>query len=175
MTLPCDGFPRITSEGIRLLRQGLAGNFEGWERYPTNHPMEVPRSQLRNCAICADPKTMHLYCTAWFGYEFPVLGGTLMAPRVPFDAIDLKEGYIPPACTILLYKEGAWRQCTGILLAVDDRGLGSKQSTVFATIQGTEGIDEDEDEHVVFEVQPCQRTLEGFRWLTATSSAPMTT
>lgn len=163
MTLPRDGFPRITSEGIRLLRQGLAGNFEGWERYPTNHPMEVPRSHLSNCAICADPTTMHFYAVVWFGHGCPKLHGIVMAPQICFDAVQLNEDCSPPTATIKLHtSDKPWGWLTGVNIAIDDRAFGLKDTTVFATIPETEGIDEDEDEHEVFEVQPCQRTLEGF-------------
>ncbi len=175
MTLPRDGFPRITSEGIRLLQQGLTGDFEGWAHKTSNHPMEIPETEVSNCAIRADPTTMHFYATTWFGHGCPKLHGIIMAPQTRFDAVELYGDYTPPTATIKLHtSDKPWGWLTGVNIAIDDRAFGLKDTTLYERIPGTEGIGEDEDEHEVFEVQPCQRTLEGFRWLTATSSAPMT-
>lgn len=172
MTLPHDGFPRISSEGIRLLQQGMAGDFSGWRSIPTNHPRELPQSELSNCAIYADPKEMHFICRAWAG-PWPQLHGVGMVPTVEFDTLNLNEVCIPQSDTIYLTSSRKpWGFLVGVQLAVDDRGYGSKDTTIFGKPE--QAVIEEEDEHEVFEVQACQRTLEGFRWPTATSSAQMT-
>lgn len=161
MTLPADGFPRISSEGIRLLVAGLAGDFTGWERHPTNHPLEIPREHVRNCAICADPVKMHFICTTWYGSQYPRLDGAGMAPRVEFDAVDLKEIYVPPTCTISLYRKGGWGFCTGVLLGIDDRGVGTRETTRFdvPTAIPVDAPDDEEDEADCTECRDRQRTL----------------
>lgn len=163
MTLPHDGFPRISTEGIRLLQQGLAGDFEGWEKIPANHPMELPRTELSNCSICADPETMHFIARAWHGIQYPRLDSHGMDVSVEFDEIDLKEGYNPTPDTINLTRSHKpWGWLTRVPLAVDDRGAGFKDTTLYEKIPEPDCIDDDEPE--VFEVAACQRTLEGFRW-----------
>ncbi len=131
--LPADGFPRITSEGVRLLQAGLAGDFTGWVKRPANHPMEIPSEHIRNCGICAEPESMHFIATVWFGQYYPRLDGAGMAPDVDFDAIDLNEIYVPRSNTIHLYRKGKWGFRRGVSLAVDDRGVGTKDTTRYDT------------------------------------------
>lgn len=162
MTPPCDGFPRISSEGIRLLMQGLAGDFEGWSLKTSNHPMEIPEEEVSNCAIRADPSTMHFYAVTWFGHGCPKLHGIVMAPQISFDAVDLREYYNPPTETIRLHtSDKPWGWLMGVNIAIDDRAYGAKDTTLYERIPEQGCIDE-EDEHEVFEVHGCQRTLEGF-------------
>ena len=130
--LPDDGFPRITSEGVRLLQAGLTGDFTGWVKRPANHPMEIPSEHVRNCGFHANPESMHFIATVWFG-PYPRLDGECMAPHIEFDAIDLKEIYVPQLPTIRLYRKGKWGFRCGVLIAVDDRGIGTRETTRFDT------------------------------------------
>lgn len=135
MTLPHDGFPRITLEGIRLLKQGMAGDFEGWLTIPANHPREIPAEEVSNCSISADPETMHFIVTAWHGMEYPKLHGIGMAPAVEFDKLDLKESYTPLPDTIFLTsgrKPWGWR--TGVSIAVESRGIGTADTTIYKSL-----------------------------------------
>lgn len=143
--LPADGFPRITSEGVRLLQAGLAGDFTGWVTKPANHPMEIPSEHVRNCGFCADPESMHFIATAWFGSCYPRLDGICMAPHVEFDAIDLKEIYVPQSPTIRLYCGGKWGFRCGVQIAVDDRGVGTRETTRYDTTVAPMEIDSDDD------------------------------
>ncbi len=156
MTLPADGFPRISSEGIKLLLAGLDGDFSGWVRRPANHPMEIPSEHVRNCGICADPESMHFIVTVWYGPEYPRLDGACMAPDVEFDAIDLKEIYVPQSPTIRLYRKGKWGFRCGVLIAVDGRGIRTRETTRFDAIDIPMESESDDPIEAIEEPTECE-------------------
>ncbi len=87
--LPADGFPRITSEGVEILKEGLRGDFSRWEWGIGNHPMEMPSKYLRNLHIRAMDDRPHFYATFWYGPHFPSTKKNLvMTPWFCFDRLD---------------------------------------------------------------------------------------
>lgn len=120
-----DGIPRISSEGLDLVERGLKGDFSGWIRRPSNHPMYIPEEMLSNLAICADPETMDFLATPWYGSTYPMLDGLSMAPRVRFNGVDRKEECIPRTPTVALtYRDGSrsWEFMTDLTVGLDDLG-----------------------------------------------------
>lgn len=85
-TLPADGFPRITSEGVEILKEGLRGDFSRWRWSIGNHPLEMPAEHVRNLIIRTMSDRPHFYAEFWFGPRFPVTKrNRVLAPYVVFD------------------------------------------------------------------------------------------
>ena len=88
-TLPRDGLPRITTEGVRILAEGLRGDFRRWVWTIGNHPLEIPREHVRNVRICAMDDRPHFVAHAYTGIEYPqTKKGANMIPWYCFDELD---------------------------------------------------------------------------------------
>lgn len=144
MTLPKDGFPRITSHAVKLIQQGLKGNFKGWEFISyCNHPLQIPTSECQNCHIMASEDwggKPQFIVQVWFGPKCPLLHGVNMCPDIEFSSIDLND-YYEPQCNHITLKNDDW--FANVLIAVDDRDVG----------KGNVSYDEDESEDMTEEVQ----------------------
>ncbi len=87
--LPDDGFPRITTEGVAILREGLAGDFTRWLWGIGNHPLEIPLRETRNLVIRAMKDEPHFYATFWFGHYYPQTKKyKVLTPWFCFDQLD---------------------------------------------------------------------------------------
>ena len=169
MTLPDDGFPRISSRGLAMLQRGLDGDFAGWVRTATNHPMHLPESEVSHIDIKADPESMHFLACPWYG-PYPILDSLSMAPAVPFDRVDLNLGAVPESPIVHLRGgDGRWGWMEGVPVAVDDRGAGSKHSTRYDASRQTALADDSEDDDAEEECEcvqvpsePARLTLEAF-------------
>lgn len=159
MELPRDGVPRISTEGIRLLEQGLAGDFGGWETVPyLNHPHVLPDRCLSNVVVRADDRG-HFTAMVWFGPSYPTVKGMRVAPVVVFDRMDLKEAYSPPSPTIDLIGGDRWNR---VVLLKDDE-LAFKGAVGEDDAGEEEGCPCDEpkpDEGTARAPRPLFRTLE---------------
>lgn len=89
--LPDDGLPRITPEGIRILSEGMRGDFTRWKWGIGNHPLEMPRDHLRNAVIHAMKDEPHFTVGFWTGNTFPQVKHTSFAPTCSFDRVDTGE------------------------------------------------------------------------------------
>lgn len=168
MTLPDDGFPRITARGLAMLQLGLDGDFAGWTRMATNHPMHLPASEVSHIDIKADPESMHFLACPWYG-PYPILDSLIMTPSVPFDRIDL-NGAVPASPIIRLRGgDGRWGWMEGVSVAVDDGGAGTRHTTRYDASQQTALADDSEDEEseeacerIQTPSKPAGLTLEAF-------------
>lgn len=87
--LPDNGFPRITSEALEILKEGLNGDFRRWKCGIGNHPYELPANQIRNITICATPEGDHFVAKPWTGMYYPMTDkNTSAIPWYAFDEID---------------------------------------------------------------------------------------
>lgn len=155
MTLPHDGIPRISSEGLAMVERGLAGDFTGWERRPQNHPMEIPLEMLSNLRIMADPETMDFIACPWYGMAYPRLDGTYIAPYIRFNGIDRQEACTPATATVrLTWRDGTpWDWYGDLPIGLDDRGCGAKGTTVYSEVS-QDPLSEDDGEDCCTE-EPC--------------------
>lgn len=150
--LPADGFPRITSEGLRILKEGLEGDFTNWAYFNGNHTQEIPADMIHNAGISADPETRHYQIKIWHGLTCPQVDYLNLAPTIEFDKIEVwppvddkkeyvifknsKEGFFTPSLIVLL----------------DDYGQHSKNRTIYKTVW------EMEKEQQKIEIKPHYRT-----------------
>lgn len=87
--LPKDGLPRITSEGLEILKEGLRGDFSRWMWAIGNHPLEVPGKHLRNCIIRAMKDEPHFIAELWTGSRWPATKHNVRAiTEYCFDELD---------------------------------------------------------------------------------------
>ena len=85
--LPNDGLPRMTSEGIEILAEGLRGDFHRWRWGIGNHPLEMPVEHIRNLTIHCMKDEPHFMAAFWFG-EYPIVNYRACTPWIPFDTLD---------------------------------------------------------------------------------------
>lgn len=87
--LPKDGLPRISTEGARILIEGLRGDFSRWVWGIGNHPMELPQEYCRNIHIRAMKDEPHFIASFWFGNTYPQTTKNLvLTPNYCFDQVD---------------------------------------------------------------------------------------
>lgn len=86
--LPADGLPRITAEGIRILVEGLRGDFRRWRWGIGNHPLQMPYEHTRNLYITAMKDRPHFLAAFYYGDKYPQVKYIVMTPRYPFDMVD---------------------------------------------------------------------------------------
>ena len=87
--LPRDGFPRITAEGVKILIEGLRGDFTRWRWSIGNHPLEFPYEHIMNGRICAMKDQPHFVAHLWTGPRYPSTKRNRdMVPWYCFDEVD---------------------------------------------------------------------------------------
>lgn len=87
--LPKDGLPRITTEGLEILKEGLRGDFSHWVWSIGNHPLELPGKHMRNLIIRAMDDEPHFIAEFWTGSRYPKTKHNVRAlPNYCFDEID---------------------------------------------------------------------------------------
>ena len=144
-TLPADGLPRLSSEGYRILRNGLIGSFDEWDRQIGNHPLTLPADTTRNVKIDYDPEKNHFNVTFWYGQTFPVIEDCLsLAPTFCFDKIE--EWPIPsvrkdePLEYIKLGQSYDVYPWDGVIILIDDYGTDNRHDrTLYHTWRGRYG------------------------------------
>lgn len=95
--LPRDGLPRITSEGLAILLEGLRGDFHRWKWSIGNHPLELPAGTVRNAFIRAMEDEPHFLADTWTGHKWPNTKHNHRAmPTFPFDEVDTMSVYTEP-------------------------------------------------------------------------------
>ena len=87
--LPRDGLPRITSEGLAILLEGLRGDFHRWKWAIGNHPLELPAGCARNFFVRAMEERPHFIAEFWTGLKWPRTKTNVRAmPHYCFDEVD---------------------------------------------------------------------------------------
>ena len=87
--LPKDGLPRITTEGVEILKEGLRGDFSRWVWSIGNHPLEIPDRCVRNLIIRAMNDRPHFIAEFWSGNRFPKTKHLPnLLPYYCFDVLD---------------------------------------------------------------------------------------
>ena len=86
--LPQDGLPRITSEGMSILLEGLRGDFRRWCWGIGNHPLQMPNKHTRNLYITAMKDRPHFLAKFYYGDRFPRVGYMIFTAYSPFDTVD---------------------------------------------------------------------------------------
>ena len=150
MTLPNDGWPRISSEGIAILKEGLAGDFSRWEKVGyLNHPMCLPSEHVENASISCDPETPSFAIRFWYG-EFPKIKDAVLAPTFEFNEIDDMATYDPGTGYVHLRmrKGQEWDWYSSVILLVDDAHADERRKTDYTgagrpTIEYTDEDGED--------------------------------
>lgn len=106
-TLPEDGFPRMTTEGAEILREGLNGDFARWRVAIGNHPYELPLTEVRNVMICATDTGDHFVAKWWTGHHYPkTTKSEIVMPWFVFDQID--EAYRDGHKIVLTRSDDYW-------------------------------------------------------------------
>lgn len=101
--LPRDGLPRITSEGLAILLEGLHGDFHRWKWSIGNHPLELPAGTVRNVQIRAMKDEPHFLADTWTGLKWPKTKHNYRAmPTFFFDEVDTMSVYNEPHGYIML-------------------------------------------------------------------------
>ena len=143
--LPNDGLPRITLEGYRILKNGLIGSFDEWEKQIGNHPLTLPNGTCSNVKICCDPEKNHFALSVWYGQNYPVIDDCLaLAPVFYFDKIEEwpiqsvrgsdKLEYIKLGQSYDVYP---W---DGVIILIDDYGTDNRHDrTLYHTWRGRYG------------------------------------
>ena len=91
--LPNDGFPRLTSEGLEILKEGLNGDFARWKVSIGNHPYELPYSEVRNFQVCATHEGDHFVAHCYTGLHYPqTTKNSVVIPWYSFDKVDENYG-----------------------------------------------------------------------------------
>lgn len=117
--LPADGFPRITGEGVEVLKEGMHGDFTRWAWGIGNHPMELPSKYLRNCHIRAMKDRPHFYIGFWYGLHYPQTKRNLvLTPWYCFDQLDLNESVTDRTTIALRQSSDYWSHLS---LLLDDK------------------------------------------------------
>ena len=150
MTLPNDGWPRISSEGIAILKEGLAGDFSRREKVGyLNHPMCLPSEHVENASIQCDPDEMHFSIAFWYG-EYPKVKDACLAPHFTFNKIDDMATYDPGTGYIRLTmdKGDVWDWYSSVAILVDDAHADERRKTDYTgagrpTIEYTDEDGED--------------------------------
>jgi|GEM_PF-4957900 len=146
-SLPRDGFPRITTEGIHILEEGLNGDFRRWALTCTNHPFELPYGELQNCSIHATEDMEHFEVCVWFGHEYPRVQDKCIAPSYEFDTITNYEDseYITWKMEDIYLSHSRDMFTAGICLLRDAFGVGrargEKHTTVYERIEDEEACE----------------------------------
>ena len=84
-----DGFPRITSEGVEILKKGLRGDFSRWVWGIGNHPLELPTEHTCNLSIHAEDEQPHFFASFWYGKAYPqTKKHMVLTPWFCFDQLD---------------------------------------------------------------------------------------
>ncbi len=134
--LPKDGLPRITKDGYRILKDGMAGNLDEWAGSIGNHPLALPPNMCRNLCIRYDPDNQHFNVEFWYGQDYPRVDDYLcLAPCYTFDSLTETEGeYIKLGQKLDKY---AW---DGVIILIEDFGTDRKhERTLYHTWRGRYG------------------------------------
>lgn len=162
--LPNDGWPRITSDGIDILEEGLRGDFSRWEHIGwMNHPKWLPGC-TRNCNITCDPKEMHFSVQFWYG-RWPAIKEMSLAPNFSFNEVDRMEAYDPrPGYIVLRLRKGdTWDWYSNVHVLVDDAYSDEKRKTDYSRGQPVEYVPDEDDENEEEQADDRnQRTLEAW-------------
>lgn len=153
--LPNDGYPRMTTEGFEILKEGLReGNFDRWCDSIGNHSRSIGHDKCRNLYISCDPKTNHFQCTIWFGQSPPTIEYMPIAPTYEFNIIDTRRGMALPTGYQELPPEGyfALRNSkddwftTSVMILLNDYGMDARRRTYYKTSTVQSDIEDDDDD-----------------------------
>lgn len=143
--LPADGLPRITSEGYRILRNGLNGYLDEWAEQIGNHPLTLPNDLTRNLNIAYDPEKNHFTIEFWYGQKAPLIDDCLvLTPTFYFDKIE--EWPIKslrgnePLEYIKIGQSNDVYPWDGVIILIDDYGTDNRHDrTLYQTWRGRYG------------------------------------
>lgn len=162
--LPRDGLPRITAEGVKLLAEGLRGDFSGWRWAIGNHPLELPSEHVSNFQVRAMKDRPHFLAKFWYGDTFPAVKYHVLTPSYAFDMLDTMTVWDEPAtCIHLRSRSDPWAYCP---VVVDDNLLWTEAE--HGRFKGTsgpvqdDGEDEDDTEDDAPVRGPAQGTLDAW-------------
>ena len=164
--LPEDGLPRITTEGIQILIEGMHGDFSRWRWGIGNHPLEMPSEHIRNILIRADKDTPHFIAEHWTGDTFPSVKYKVLAPYYSFDQLDTMQSEFatdPPENIVLRQSHDWW---TRVSVCIDDKCLWTeRERNRFKGTSGPadyDGEDDEDDGMVECCTQPKACTLDAW-------------
>lgn len=118
--LPDDGFPRITSEGVKILIEGIRGDFSRWCWGIGNHPIELPARCVRNLTVRCMKDELHFIARFYYGTHYPqTTKYQNLAPDFVFDKVDDMMGYTDRTSIRLLQSADYW---AGVSVLIDNLG-----------------------------------------------------
>lgn len=154
-SLPKDGLPRISKEGLKILIEGLQGDFSHWSWGIGNHPLHIPYIHTQNVIIDAMKDQPHFIAKFWFGEHYPQVNYIVMTPWFCFDEVDtctLREEEINRIH--LRQTTDYWASLT---LQIDDCNIWTQKDRN-RFVKGSKynySTEEEEDEEAL-EVEQCQ-------------------
>lgn len=153
-SLPKDGLPRISKEGMEILIEGLQGDFSRWSWGIGNHPLHIPYAHTQNVIIDAMKDRPHFIAKFWFGENYPQVNYCVMVPWFCFDEVDtytLREDEINRIH--LRQSTDCWASAT---LQIDDCNIWTQRDKNRFVKGSKYNYEESEDEEEASEVQQCQ-------------------
>lgn len=153
-SLPKDGLPRISKEGMEILIEGLQGDFSRWSWGIGNHPLHIPYTHTQNVIIDAMKDRPHFIAKFWFGENYPQVNYCVMVPWFCFDEVDtytLREEEINRIH--LRQSTDCWASAT---LQIDDCNIWTQRDKNRFVKGSKYNYEESEDEEEASEVQQCQ-------------------
>lgn len=153
-SLPKDGLPRISKEGMEILIEGLQGDFSRWSWGIGNHPLHIPYTHTQNVIIDAMKDRPHFIAKFWFGENYPQVNYCVMVPWFCFDEVDtytLREDEINRIH--LRQSTDCWAFAT---LQIDDCNIWTQRDKNRFVKGSKYNYEESEDEEEASEVQQCQ-------------------